>query len=76
MHIPRCLSSGIELQISQATNYMVNTEGSVQRTPENLAHIRVQARGLAPDGTQVRDATVIQAFDAADCRGKPSCAGR
>jgi len=61
---PSVLSSGVELQISQATNYLVNSEGSVLRTPENLAHIRVQAIGLAPDGTQVRDALVIQAFEA------------
>ena len=67
---PKVLSSGIELQISQATNYMVNTEGSVQRTPENLAHIRIQARGLAPDGTQVRDAQVVQAFDAGGLPGE------
>src|ERR1019366_239475 len=60
---PLVLSSTIEMQISQATNYLVNSEGSVLRTPENLAHIRVLARGLAPDGTQVRDATVVQAFE-------------
>jgi len=62
---PQVLSSGVEMQISQATNYLVNSEGSVLRTPENLTHVRVLARGLAPDGTQVRDALVIQAFDAA-----------
>jgi hypothetical protein len=61
---PRVLSSSVEMQISQATNYLVNSEGTVERTPENLSHIRVLARGLAPDGTQVRDAVVIQAFDA------------
>jgi hypothetical protein len=68
---PKVLSSGIELQISQATNYMVNTEGSVQRTPENLTHLRIVARGLATDGTQVRDSQVIQAFDAGGLPGEP-----
>ena len=34
------------------------------RTPENLAYIRVVAHGLTPDGMQVRDAQVVQAFDA------------
>jgi PmbA/TldA metallopeptidase C-terminal domain len=62
---PRVLSSAIEMQISQATNYLVNSEGTVLRTPENLSHIRILARSLAADGTQVRDAQVIQAFDAA-----------
>ncbi|HLK22244.1 MAG TPA: metallopeptidase TldD-related protein [Bryobacteraceae bacterium] len=61
---PKVLSSGVEVQIAQATNYMVNSEGSVLRTPENLSHVRIQGRGLASDGTQVRDATVMQAFEA------------
>jgi hypothetical protein len=62
---PRVLSSGVEMQITQATNYLVNSEGTVLRTPETLAFIRVVAHGLTPDGTQVRDAQVVQAFDAA-----------
>jgi hypothetical protein len=61
---PRVLSSAIEMQITQATNYLANSEGAVLRTPENLAYIRVVAHGLTPDGTQVRDAQVVQAFDA------------
>jgi len=61
---PSVLASSVEMQITQATNYLVNSEGTVLRTPEDLADIRVMARGLAPDGTQVRDAVVLQAFDA------------
>ena len=61
---PKVLASTVEMQISQATNYLVNSEGSVLRTPEDLADIRVLAHGLAPDGTRVRDAVVFQAFDA------------
>lgn len=61
---PRVLSSGVDMQISQATNFLVNSEGTVLRTPEDLASIRVLARGLALDGTQVRDGTVVQAFEA------------
>jgi hypothetical protein len=60
---PRVLSSGVELQVSQSTNYLLNTEGLVERTPEDLAYLRIEARGLAPDGTEVRDALVVQAFD-------------
>jgi TldD protein len=60
---PRVLSSGVEMHISQSTNYVLNSEGSVLRTPEDLAFIRVRATGLAPDGSEVRDADVIQAFD-------------
>ncbi len=61
---PRVLSSGVEMQITQATNYLTNSEGTVLRTPEDLAYIRVVAHGLTPDGVQVRDAQVVQAFDA------------
>ena len=60
---PRVLSSGIDMHISQSTNYIVNSEGSVLRTPEDVAYIRVRASGLAADGTEVRGADVIQAFE-------------
>jgi len=60
---PQVLSSGVEMHVSQSTNYVLNSEGATLRTPENMAYIRVSAFGLAPDGTEVRDAEVIQAFD-------------
>ncbi len=66
---PAVLSSGVDVQISQSINYLVNSEGTVERTPENLATVRIQARGLAPDGTSVRDGQVIDALEAA---GLPS----
>ena len=66
---PQVLASSVEMQAQQATNYLVNSEGTVLRTPENLTYIRVTARGLAPDGTEVRDAGAIQAFD---IKGLPS----
>jgi len=66
---PQVLTSGVDVHIAQSTNYVVNSEGTVQRTPENLATVRIEARGLAPDGTAVRDGAIIDAFDAA---GLPS----
>ncbi len=60
---PQVLSSSVEMQAQQATNYLVNSDGTTLRTPEDLAYIRVAARGLAPDGTQVRDGDAVQAFD-------------
>ncbi len=66
---PAVLGSGVDVQISQSINYVVNTEGTVERTPENLATVRVQARGLAADGTSVRDGEVIDALEAS---GLPS----
>lgn len=66
---PAVLSSGVDVQISQSINYLVNSEGTVERTAENLASVRIQARALAPDGTSVREGEVIDALEVA---GLPS----
>jgi len=60
---PSVLSSGVELQDSQCTDYVVNSEGTTLRTPEDLSFIRIRAYGLAPDGTPVRDAEVVHGFE-------------
>ncbi len=62
---PLIQQSGVEIRIEQSTNYVVNSEGTAERTPEDIAYVRAEARGLAPDGTSVRDASVIEAVDAA-----------
>jgi TldD protein len=61
---PNILTSGVEMLDSQSTNYVLNSEGTALRTPEDVAYVRVVARGLAADGSQVRDAQVFQAFEA------------
>ena len=61
---PQVLSSGVEMQISQATDYVVNTEGTALRVPEDMTFVRLLAQGLAADGTAVHDAEVVQAFEA------------
>ncbi|HLG96026.1 MAG TPA: metallopeptidase TldD-related protein [Bryobacteraceae bacterium] len=66
---PQVLSSFVDVQISQSTNYVVNSEGTMERTPEDLATVRIQGRALAADGTAVRDDESINAFNAA---GLPS----
>ena len=60
---PKILSSGVDLQISESTDYLVNSEGTSLRFPEDLAFIRIRAYGLATDGASVRDAEVIQSFE-------------
>ncbi len=60
---PQVLSSLVQLNFIQSTNYIVTSEGTVVRYPENLAFIRVKATGQAPDGTPVRDEAVFQAFE-------------
>lgn len=61
---PLVIGSGVEMQESQSTDYLVNSEGTVLRTPENLAYVRVRAYALTSDGAQVQDAEVFQAFEA------------
>jgi hypothetical protein len=60
---PQVIASGVEMQDSQGTDYLVNSEGTVLRTPEDLASVRVRGYALASDGAQVRDAEVFQAFE-------------
>jgi hypothetical protein len=60
---PKILSSGIDLQVSESTDYLVNSEGTSLRFPEDLAFVRIRAYGLAADGASVRDAEVIQSFE-------------
>lgn len=59
---PKVFSSGVEMHSSQSTNYIVTSEGTELRTPEDLAFIRVAGHSLATDGTRVRDAQFFQAF--------------
>jgi hypothetical protein len=60
---PQVIASGVEMQDSQGTDYLLNSEGTVLRTPEDLAFLRARAYALAPDGAQVRDAEIFQAFE-------------
>jgi len=49
---PQVLSSGVEMQTSQSTNYVVNSEGTALRLPEDLAYIR--RGGARPGGGRHR----------------------
>jgi len=71
---PQVLSSGVELQTSQSTNYVLNSEGTVLRLPEDVAYVHVTARGLAADGTEVHDARTFHAFEADELPGQEELA--
>jgi hypothetical protein len=60
---PAVLSSDVELQAVQSTDYLATSEGAAIRYPEDLAFIRVRASAQATGGAPVRDAAVFQAFD-------------
>jgi len=60
---PQIAWSTVELQASQSTNYLLNSEGTALRTPEDAAFIRIRAYGFTPEGAEVRDGDEILAFD-------------
>lgn len=60
---PQVAWSAVDLQTSQSTNYLMNSEGTTLRTPENSAVIRVRAYGFTPEGAEVRDDDELLAFD-------------
>ena len=62
---PEIVSSGVSYQSGEATRYLVNSEGTRIRVPENLAWVEIRAQARASDNSLVRDAEVIAARDAA-----------
>ncbi|HWF47922.1 MAG TPA: metallopeptidase TldD-related protein, partial [Bryobacteraceae bacterium] len=52
---PQIISSNVRLRAISSTFRLVDTDGTIERVPEELAEIGIGARALAPDGTQVWD---------------------
>ncbi len=62
---PAVISSLVELESIVNTSYLVNSEGTEVKYPDNIHYIRIRASGLAPDGSTVRDHAVFHAIDPA-----------
>ena len=62
---PAVLSSTVDLESIVNDSYLVNSEGTEIKVPDNLHYIRIRASGLATDGSTVRDHQVFQALDPA-----------
>jgi TldD protein len=60
---PEVLSSGVTFDCSDATFYLANSEGSALRLPDTISTFQVRATGQAPDGMNVRDATILPVLD-------------
>jgi hypothetical protein len=58
---PDVTGSGVEFDIGYSTSYLVNSEGTELRYPDDLFFIRIRAGAQAPDGMPIRDAEVFQA---------------
>ncbi len=67
---PKILSSGVEMLSSQSMNYIVTSEGTELRTPEDLAYIRVAGRGLTTDGTRCETRSFSRLSTRMVCRPK------
>jgi hypothetical protein len=63
-NFPVILSSSVELETGQSTSYLVTSEGTQVRVPDNLSYLRIKATAQAKDGSTVRDAALFQAIDA------------
>jgi hypothetical protein len=58
---PEITSSSVQFQAVQGLFYLVNSEGTEVRVPENAAQVQVRASALAPDGMLLRDSTIFLA---------------
>jgi TldD protein len=58
---PEIIDSWVDLSAGQGTSYFLSSEGSVQRTPDQLCEIRVRASAQTTDGMMLRNALVFPA---------------
>jgi TldD protein len=62
---PEVLASGVEFHLNQGPTYVVNTEGTAVRYPDDVIWCYAKAEGQAADGMVIRDAISLQALEAA-----------
>ena len=60
---PEVETSGIDLHVNLGTTYLVNSEGTEIRYPDNILWLFAKAQGQAPDGMIVRDGLSIQKLE-------------
>jgi predicted Zn-dependent protease len=60
---PEVLSAGVEFQAIQGVTYLMNSEGTTLRYPDDVLFLYTKVEGHAPDGMVVRDFAGFQAID-------------
>jgi hypothetical protein len=60
---PRIISSLVSFESIQAASYLVNSEGTRLRQPNDLAYLTVRAQAQAPDGMMLHDSQVFPALE-------------
>ncbi len=58
---PDIMDSSVELVAGQGTSYFMNSEGSVERTPDQLSELRVRAMTQTSDGMVLRAGMTLAA---------------
>lgn len=59
---PEIFSSGVDMSAYIGTSYMLTSEGTVQRVPEDLLSLTARAQAQAADGMQVHDSVFFQSL--------------
>jgi hypothetical protein len=62
---PEVKTSSVELHADGGGYYVVNSEGTEAKIPEDVAYVRVRATAQAADGMTMRDTVAFHALDAA-----------
>jgi hypothetical protein len=58
---PDIMDSSVELVAGQGTSYYINSEGAIQRTPDQLTELRVRAMTQTSDGMVLRNGLTLGA---------------
>ncbi len=72
---PGVLDSRVDLEAGAGGYYVVNSEGTVVRAPENATFLRARAVSQAADGMMLHDAVTFLAFDPAHLPGDAAMNG-
>ncbi len=72
---PALLDSRVELDAEAGGYYVVNSEGTAVRVPENASFLRARAVSQAADGMVLRDAVTFLALDPAHLPGDADLSG-
>ena len=62
-HYPEVKTSQVELHADNGGYYVVNSEGTEVRTPENVAYLRARATAQASDGMTLHDSVTFHALE-------------
>jgi predicted Zn-dependent protease len=66
---PAVLQSQVEMDSALGISYLVNSEGTEIREPEQFVVVRARGNSQSPDGMMQRDAVMFHAVDAAHLPG-------